>query len=90
MSRSPSVKTSPQIFFGTEYISDKGYRVTTHNHPHEKLGYRSPHFDSHHPSYPKLRGESKQKDYYNEMREAVQAFFKEYPKFLQTKKDERE
>lgn len=34
--------------------------------------------NSYHPSYSRLWGESKRKEYYNEMREAVQTFFKEY------------
>lgn len=39
--------------------------------------------NSHHPSYPRLRGESKRKEYYNEMRKAVQAFFKEHSNFFE-------
>ena len=49
--------------------------------------------DSHHPSaweYDNMRQRISEEDYYNEMRKAVQAFFKEHPNFLQTKKDERE
>ena len=38
--------------------------------------------NSHHPSAPRLWGESKRKECYSDMRKAVQAFFAEHPNFF--------
>ena len=42
--------------------------------------------NSYHPSYSHLWGESKRKEYYRDMREAVQAFFMAHPNFFKDEK----
>ena len=42
--------------------------------------------NSYHPSYSHLWGESKRKEYYSDMREAVQAFFEDHPNFFKDEK----